>query len=334
MNKEFLEVLCDPYTKEDLIYEKNRLINKNGQSYSIINGIPVLLEMSDSERNTYAINLFEKKAPIYDKYQHLSFETFFLNEEEVRKSLINKLGIKQEMKVLELSAGTGRDSILIKERLNESSQLFVQDISMDMLNVLRSKFQEDEVFITQSNASALPYKEKVFDAVYSFAGVGMSTYSDTKQLMKEIVRVCKKGAKVVLGGLSMAPWLYDSEFGKILINHNTHYANVLDLKGLPIEARNVSLSWILNGAGFCIEFEIGEGEPEGNFDFQIPGERGGTLRTRYYGKLEGVAPEVKELAYKARAKKNISMYDFINTAIKESAEKILEEKGEEGNGKD
>ena len=316
--------MCDPNTKEELLCEDGLLVTESGKKYFIVNDIPVMLDSEDLKENEYAVTLFENKAPIYDKYQHLSFNTFCLDEDSVRKDLIKKINFIPCMKVLELSAGTGRDSALIKEMMSSESKLFVQDISMDMLEVLKDKFQDKEVFITQSNASKLPYKSDVFDAVYSYAGVGMSIYSDTKQLMKEIVRVCKKGAKVVIGGLSMAPWLYNSEFGKVLINHNAHYANKLDLKALPVEARNVTLSWILNGAGFCIEFEVGEGEPEADFDFDIPGERGGTLRTRYYGKLEGVSPEVKELAYKARKIKDISMYDFLNEAISVAAKKIIE----------
>lgn len=326
MNKEDVSILCDPITKEDFILEKDALVSKSEKRYQIIDGIPVLLELSDIEKNMYALNLFKNKAPIYDQYQHLSFDTFGINETELRNSLIDKLNIKSTMKILELSAGTGRDSELIFRRLDRSSHLYVQDISLDMLKVLQKKFKEDEVSITQSNACKLPYKSNTFDAIYSFAGVGMSTYSDTKQIMNEIIRVCKVGAKVVIGGLSMAPWLYDTEFGKILINHNDHYANRLDLSSLPIEARNVSLTWIMNGAGYCLEFQVGQGEPYADFDFDIPGERGGTLRTRYYGKLEGVSPEVKELAFLARAKKNISMYEFLNGAIKDAAEKIMKEK--------
>ena len=125
----------------------------------------------------------------------------------------------------------------------------------------------------------------------------------------------------------MAEWLKESEFGRILINHNAHYKNRFNLAALPVDARNVSISWILNGAGFCLEFEVGEGEPDADFDFAIPGVRGGTLRTRYYGKMEGVSPETKRLVQEAREKLGISMYDFLNRTLQETSKQIL--KGEE-----
>lgn len=325
MKSEFLKYLRCPTTGEALKLTGNQLVSEGGSSYEVIEGIPSLVKFSDHDKNEYALTLFKNKAHDYDKYQHLSFETFKVKEEDVRNSLIDKLNLRPKASILELNAGTGRDSLLIQKKLKQGSKLHVQDISMDMLLELKQKFKEDDIYITQSNACFLPYKDHIFDGIYSFAGVGMDTYADSSIILKEIVRVAKVGAKVVIGGLSMAPWLRESEFGKILINHNTHYANKLSIKELPVEARDASLSWILNGAGFCMEFTVGKGEPEADFDYEIPGVRGGTLRTRYAGKLEGVSPEMKELAYKAREKAGISMYDFLNEAIRESAQKILKE---------
>lgn len=324
LKTEHVRLLCDPRSKSELKIENGLLTNCSGDTFDVIDGIPILLEFTDEEKNEYALNLFHEKADIYDKYQHLSFETFNLNETDVRNNLISKLKLQGNETVLELNAGTGRDSTLINKCLSDDGMLCVQDISLDMLRVLKTKFDQENVNATQSNAEALPYQDSVFDAVYSFGGVGMNTYSDTKRIMKEIVRVSKKGARVVIGGLGMAPWLYETEFGKILVNHNNHYSNKFDLADLPVEARNVTYEYILNGAGFCISFEVGVGEPEADFDYIIPGVRGGTLRTRYYGKLEGVSPKTKELALRAREKSGVSMYDFLNNAISKAAVEILE----------
>ncbi len=326
--EDFLDVLCDPVTRQSLSLKDGKLISGSGTEYEIHHQIPDLVFITDQEKNQYALELFKEKANIYDEHQHLSFETFCCKEEDVRNQLISRLNLNRgAMKVLELNAGTGRDTVLIQKKLSEDSKLYAQDISLDMLQVLKSKFNEGEVYLTQSNAEALPYKSNSFDAVYSFGGVGMETYSDTRRQMQEICRVAKKGAKVVIGGLGMAEWLKESEFGRILINHNAHYKNRFNLAALPVDARNVSISWILNGAGFCLEFEVGEGEPDADFDFAIPGVRGGTLRTRYYGKMEGVSPETKRLVHEAREKLGISMYDFLNRTLQETSKQIL--KGEE-----
>ena len=302
------------------------LINEINDRYPISSGIPnLLMNSSDSVKDNYALDLFKEKARQYDKYQRLSFETFYQNETDTRNSMIDKLHLKADSKILEINAGTGRDSLLIQERLSEEGILFVQDISPHMLEVLQEKTKEIKIplSITQSNAVHLPYTDNTFDAIYSFGGVGMDIYADNKKVMAEIVRVAKLGARVVIGGLSLAPWLKDTEFGKILLNHNFHYGNEIKFSDFPIEARDFTLNWILSGAGFVIDFTIGEGEPEADFDYEIPGIRGGTHKTRYYGKLEGVTPETKELANMAREKLGISMHEWLDQLVKQEANKIL-----------
>ena len=69
------------------------------------------------------------------------------------------------------------------------------------------------------------------------------------------------------------------------------------MKFLPTEARNVQINWLLGGVFYVITFEVGSGEPSADFDFEIPGLRGGTHRTRFEGMLEGVPKELKARFY-------------------------------------
>lgn len=337
MRKELLNYLFCPKTgmklksKDIVLNDQSEIIegilfSDNETEYKITHGIPNFVIYNDKEKNDYAINLFKDKAKEYDKYQHLSFETFYQKEEDVRNSIIDRLELKPDSTVLELNAGTGRDSALIIKRLTKDASFHVQDISLDMLLELKEKIKNVDipVYIHQGNACKLPYKDKIFDAVYSFGGVGMNTYADNKEIFKEIVRVTKVGGKVAIGGLSLAPWLRNTEFAKILVNHNPHYANDIILTDLPIEARKVNISWILSGAGFMIDFIVGEGEPEANFEYEIPGVRGGTHKTRFYGQLEGVKAETKALALKAREKAGISMHQWLDEVIKREAKRILD----------
>ena len=61
----------------------------------------------------------------------------------------------------------------------------------------------------------------------------------------------------------------------------------------------------------------------GDFDFEIPGLRGGTHRTRYYGHLEGVKEETIKLAKIAINKKEVSMHSWLDNIIKKEALKII-----------
>ena len=87
------------------------------------------------------------------------------------------------------------------------------------------------------------------------------------------------------------------------MNSNPHYKYDLPLKHLPIDARNVKLEWFIGGVFYFISFDVEEGEPKANLDFKIPGQRGGTHRSRYYGKLEGVSQKVLDLVNEVQKKK-------------------------------
>jgi len=302
-----------------------KFVAPEGKEFVIKNGIPDFTIYNENEKNEYAINLFKDKAKEYDKYQHLSFETFYEDETVVRNSMIDKLHLVPSSKVLEVNAGTGRDSVFIAKRLSKNGKLHVQDISRDMLEVCKNKLHGLAVptEIHQGNACKLPYADKTFDAVYSFGGVGMNTYSNNKEAIAEMVRVTRTDGRIVIGGLSLAPWLRNTFFGKVLINHNPHYANEITFNDFPIQSRRLNLSWILAGAGFVIDFTVGEGEPKANFEYEIPGSRGGTHLTRYLGSLEGVTPETKKLAQQAREKLGVSMHKWIDEIVKREAEKIL-----------
>ncbi len=100
-----------------------------------------------------------------------------------------------------------------------------------------------------------------------------------------------------------------------MVKTNPMFEEDLPLVDMPIEARNVNLSWVLGNTFYLIDFEVGVGEPTANFDFTIPGIRGGTYRTRYEGQLEGVRPEVKEKAWEFVKSKGLSMHDWLNEII-------------------
>lgn len=104
-----------------------------------------------------------------------------------------------------------------------------------------------------------------------------------------MARVVKPGGKVLVGE-SMPPWLYNTEFGKVLLNNNPLFKFEIPFEKLPIETRNVVVRWIIGGVYYMIEFDIGEGEPQReSFDLEIPGLEGGTLNTRCMENLRVLA---------------------------------------------
>tara|TARA_Y100000389_G_scaffold152542_1_gene152578 strand:+ start:5125 stop:6105 length:981 start_codon:yes stop_codon:yes gene_type:complete len=273
-----------------------------------------------------AKNFYEGRADAYEKYLHLTFQTYNENEEEVRSKMIDLLHLKNDFKVLEVACGTGRDSVILDKRLSDKAELHLTDISFDMIKKAKKKLEKSnsQIFYSLSNALHLPYPENYFDAFYSFGAVG--EFSDKTQFFKEVVRVCKKGAKVVVGDENLPIWQKETLFGKILSNYNKQFLAEVPFKDLPIDAREVKCQWIIGGVFYLIDFRVGEGEPYANFDFEIPGARGGTHKTRYFGTLEGVKEETANLAWKASTKTGQSMHKWLDELVKKEASKILEKK--------
>ena len=130
-----------------------------------------------------------------------------------------------------------------------------------------------------------------------------------------MVRVTKIGGKIVVGDESVAPWLRKTNYYKILKKTNPQFEEDLPILHMPVEARETNLEWVLGQSFYLIDFKVGNGEPKGNFDFVIPGLRGGTYRTRHEGEIEGVSKKAKEKLLTICKKNKISMHEFVSKLI-------------------
>lgn len=293
---------------------------ENGKKFPIDDGLPNLTfptVLSHQDQNSR--EFYNQRVDQYDKYLHLTFETFWEDETTVRNGMIDLLRLQPNHVVLEVSAGTGRDSALIASRLSPNGKLYLQDISPSMLLRCRDRLQGSDVPIefSLSNGCYLPYPDKHFDAVFHFGGIG--EFSDIPRALSEFSRVTKIGGRVVLGDESMPPWLRGTRFSKIMSTTNPQFEAELPLRHLPVTAREVHLRWIIGGVFYLIDFTVGEGEPTGNFSYEIPGPRGGTHLTRVDGQLEGVTPATKALAQQAAAAAGMSMHQWLNDIVNNAA---------------
>lgn len=305
----------------------------SGHVFPIVNGIPRLLDIGDLQASDQtALEDYNRMARgIYDAGTEWLFKSFFEDEDEVRGHMLDFLEIKPGARILEIGAGTCRDSILIAPRLDGNSTLYLQDLSANMLEVGRDNLAEAGITASSSvpieyvasNASNLPFPDQFFDAVFHFGGI--NTFSDIKQTFEEITRVVRIGGKVVVGDESVPPWLRDTSFGKILLNTNSLYAHVVPLSSLPERAADVCLRWVLGNAFYLIDYRVAENGPQMDLDLPIPGKRGGTHRSRYFGQIEGVTVETKSMIEAAANASGLSLHDWIDRAIRERAD--LESQG-------
>jgi ubiquinone/menaquinone biosynthesis C-methylase UbiE len=312
---------CCPLTKEKLFIEGADLINSQGANYSFLNAktanpIPVFIDeelLSGGDQISQIMYKKDDAESFYENFLIWLFATFQEDETTFRNSLIKKLNLKQGDRVLVTGCGLGDDLKCIIPIIGRTGEIFAQDISDLMIAAtarrLASKevdsFNAENLYLCVSNASMLPYSDAYFDAVYHFGGINL--FSDMRSAIHEMARVVKVGGKVLFGDEGVAPWLKESEYGKAAICNNKLWASEAPLALLPESASNVNLTWVLGNCFYVVDFEVSSSGPRMDMDIPHKGARGGTMRKRYFGQLEGIDPRLKDEVALAASKSGESV---------------------------
>jgi ubiquinone/menaquinone biosynthesis C-methylase UbiE len=338
MKRELLEVYVCPVSHSRLSVSgvgpvesdeitEGQLVSEAGAHYNVRQGVPVFLPLSllsKTERETqeeYDASAEQK----YDAAVDWLFQSFYENEDNVREQMIDLLHLTPAAKVLEIGSGTGRDSFRIARKLCERGEFFVQDLSEQMVLKTRERLKAEtgklglsaKIAYFVSTARFLPFPDGFFDAVFHFGG--FNNFSEPKKTLAEVTRIVKQGGRVVFGDEALPPWLEGTEFGEMILTNNPLFKHKVPLEHLPVNAREVTLRWILGGCFYLIDFKVGRGLPPVNIDLPHKGWRGGTMRTRYYGQLEGVTPEARKMAIEAAKAKGVSVHEWLDSLVRKAA---------------
>lgn len=338
-NTDRIDALRCPATGKPLTRQGEALLSPAGHRFPIIDGVPHLVwpvTLTEGEARTQAA-YDHMAAQIYDAALEWQFAAIYEDEDRVREGMVDQLDLAPTHRVLEVGCGNGRDSFRIARRLGAEGSLSMQDLSGGMVHECIRNMEEYTrrmglrctLDYTVSNATYLPYPDDYFDRVFHFGG--FNEFSDHRRAAAELARVVKPGGKVLFGDEAVGPWLRDTEFGRIVTVNNPLFAHRVPLEVLPEGAREVSVRWIMANCFYVISFVKGDGPPPLDLDRPHKGWRGGTLRSRYYGVLEGVRPETKEMIRQAAAHKGQSIYEWLDGHTRRCAEADL---AEPGNGED
>jgi ubiquinone/menaquinone biosynthesis C-methylase UbiE len=243
---------------------------------------PLSYEVNDIVDLTYPKELFEqdrKEQLAYnDAYQRYDrgvtwvFESLNSDEQENRQKMCSLLHLKPGMKVLEVGAGTGKDSELIIKAIAPNGEAFLSDLSPKMLQLAKQRLQPDGVTVNYfiANGTYLPFEDETFDAVFHFGGI--NTFAERKAAFTEFNRVAKVGARIVVGDESVAPWLRNEETYKTLMKANPMFADEVPLEDLPKNIENFELHWIFGFGYYVMGYNKTDQKPEVNVNLQIPGK--------------------------------------------------------------
>ncbi|STX39951.1 class I SAM-dependent methyltransferase [Legionella feeleii] len=304
------------HCREVLSHKEDKLVCSNGHSFPYLEktNIPVFA-CEPENANDYSV---QDAVLIHDNSFNWVYKTFGTDEASLRKNLVSRLNLSKGQTVLVTGAGSGRDLPFIAHRLEGDGAIYAQDISKQMLSAgveqYGNRLEGVEIFFSISDATNLPFGAHVFDAAYHFGGLNL--FPDIQKGISEMVRVVKPGGQVLICDEGLAPWLKKTELGKMLIQNNPLYAYDAPLSFLPQNAQNVKLTWELSHCFYVIDFLVSNTPPPINIDVPHVGKRGGSIRTRYWGQLEGVNPELRDQVYAVAERLGISRVEYLERLLK------------------
>ncbi|WP_229311233.1 class I SAM-dependent methyltransferase [Larkinella soli] len=271
--------LVDPKDRTPLTLsdDQKTLTSQGGTTYEVLEGgiINALYPkelLAEDAREQY---LYDQAAASqrYDRGVSWVFETLDHSDEAAtRRFMIGLLELKPGMTVLEVGAGTGKDSALIIDQVTPGGTAVLSDLSPNMLRLATEKLQSKSVDIhfLLANGSYLPFADGAFDALFHFGGI--NTFSERKQAFEEMTRVVKPGGKVVIGDESIAPWLRNRPSYATLRKANPLFRAEVPLEDVPANALNFKLHYIFGNAFYVMEYTVGEKAPEVDIDLPMPGK--------------------------------------------------------------
>lgn len=187
----------DPKSHQELVETEDFLITADGKTtYSIIDRIPSFLKEGALTGNNAKYQLFYDKIGRFTGSVYWFFcRLFRLDLVSKRKDLLSDLSIKEDDKVLETSIGAGANI----PALTNKAHYFGVDISIEMLRACQSYslIKPYDLHLIHANAEYLPFKDESFDVVFHFGGINF--FNDIPQAIKEMIRVAKPGALIMIG---------------------------------------------------------------------------------------------------------------------------------------
>lgn len=106
------------------------------------------------------------------------------------ENLARRISAQNPDAVLELAAGTGIVSRIVRDALPEQREIVVTDLNEPMLEAARRKFRRNErVTIQQADALSLPFENESFDSV--LCQFGVMFFPDKLKSYQEVLRVLR-----------------------------------------------------------------------------------------------------------------------------------------------
>lgn len=272
------------------------------------------------EAATNSVSMYDSAAAaeVYRNFLDWLFATFQEDEAAFRARCLSELGPLTGKRVLITGCGLGEDVAIAREIVGAQGAVHAQDLSRTCVELTARATAAPNVFCTLSDALSLPYRDGVFDAVYHTGGINL--FDDIPAALSEMMRVCKLDGTVVFGDESIAPHLRQTEYGRMFLSNNPLWGADVPLQHLPVGARDIRISYVLGNCFYLVRFTKAVGPPSVDIDIKHLGYRGGSVRTRHFGTVEGIDVDLKRALYARARQDDTSVSTILSSLVQEYLE--------------
>jgi len=153
-------------------------------------------QIDSREKSKMVGNVFDTVASNYDLMNDLmSFGIHRL----WKRVAIESSSLRKDSKVLDLAGGTGDMVKLMRKKVGEEGLIVLSDINRSMLEEGRDRLINDGVEginIAQIDAQFIPFEDETFDLIT--IAFGLRNVTDKDKAMRSMLRVLKKGGKLIV----------------------------------------------------------------------------------------------------------------------------------------
>lgn len=198
-----LDRLICPDCKNQIVKGDNLKCVKCGRNFEIKNGVIVLIPKKLSDLKKTEINFYEKE--FEDQKGGFKFVEMYWDKNFL--GLLDFMDVfkrlPKDSKILELGAGNGQYSLILKKRGFKNT--FISDISIKGLAAAKRYMKcEDDCFFAV-DAENIPFQSGTFDVI--FMAASLHHLQSPQRCIAEMKRCVKKGGLVIVA-LEPNSWYY------------------------------------------------------------------------------------------------------------------------------
>ena len=173
-----------------------------------------------------------------------------------RTEMLQKLEWKNNISVLCVSVGTGKDLKFIPAFIDKKSlDITGIDISLGMIKQCKRKFGNKlNLSLINCSAEKLPFKDEMFDMVFHVGGINF--FNDKKVAIAEMLRVAKQGTKLLIAdetGDYIESQYKKSIFSKKYFNDVSFDISEIE-SAIPGTVNEKENSFLMDNKFYCITF--------------------------------------------------------------------------------